>query len=237
MMARPPLLVCGSAILLIMHLASIVHAVPVIIGIEAKVLTVDDSQGLLLGKIEPGDLVTGQYVFDSEAPDTDYVHGSASDTVGRYRYYSGNYGFTLASGGLIFRSDPDNLDFLIEIVNDHGAIPRDNYNVRSYENLDLYPGVTVSHIHWQLDDDSAAALDSDALLLTAPVLADWPDTWVHLTFEGGLDSGGRSSGYFVRSEVTSAYIIPEPCTMSLIALGAVILLRENRKQLCSGPVC
>ena len=196
------------------------EAVPITIGLEAYVVEFTDGDNLLLGKIGVGDTISGYYTYDSNTTDADVL----SDTVGMYFHYEGDYGILLNSGDFAFRSDPENTEFLVSIVNNHGVFEIDNYNLISYNNLDLSNGVSVGHIIWQLDDESGSALDSDALPLTAPVLSDWPDTWFHLAIEGGEESG---IGYFIRAEVTSVEIIPEPATAILLTLGTLFLRRKK----------
>ena len=207
------------------------EAIPTIIALEARVMLVKDTDNLLLNQINVGDTVKGQYVFDSETPDTDFVHSSGvSPSVGRYWHYSSPYGLSLEAGGFSFQSDPDDTEFLIEICDDHTLvepdIARDNYLLGSYRNLPLYPGVSVDHITWQLDNDSGSAVDSDALPPGAPILVDWPDTFAHLTVEGSADDGDGCSGYSIRAQVMAVEVIPEPCTLALLFLGVFALRRR-----------
>lgn len=204
------------------------EAIPIKIGIEAQVNYVEDKDNLLKNKVKLGDILKGSYIFDSQTPDTDYVHGSLSDSVGRYWHYSGPYGFSLHGGGFNFKSNPNDNEFLVEICNNHSG--RDNYNLRSYKNNELYPGVSVDHIHWQLDDKSGTALNSDALPLTAPILENWKDSWVGLTLEGGIGEGCGRPSYFIRSKVNSVEIIPEPTKIGLLGLGGMMLNRKRMKK-------
>jgi hypothetical protein len=103
---------------------------PVCIGINANVSAVDDPGGYLGGAIKVGDVVKGEYVYDSTASDTNSL-----PTVGDYNSTTIPYGITLNVEGLVFRTDPGNVNFLVEIANDHGSTPRDNYLIRSYNNI------------------------------------------------------------------------------------------------------
>ena len=122
-------------------------------------------------------------------------------------------------GGFTFQTDPDNVDFLITILNNHNG--GDMYCLLNYNNLPLSNGVYVENIAWQLDDYSGTALSSDALPVTPPVLANWPDTLAHLN----ITFGYKGSSY-IRAEVTSA--VPEPATVLLLALGSLLLTRRRR---------
>lgn len=205
--------------------AANLFATPIEISITAEITGIDDPCELFNGLISVDDIITGSYTYDSDTPDTDWVHGAASDTVGRYWHYSPPYGITLFVGGLIFQTNPDDVEFLVEIVNDAEPLMKDGYNLRSYNNLPVYEGVAVSHIHWQLDDDSGSALSSDALPTTPPVLEDWSP------FEFAMEGyriGERESNYRIRADVTSVELTPEPATVLLLGLGSLALLRKRR---------
>ena len=179
-----------------------VGAAPITIAITAEVATVEDPGGMLAGAITVGDVITGTYVYDSSTLDT-----NAASTVGDYWHTTAPFGITINAGGLVFRTDPTQVNFLVEIVNDHGTPPRDNYLLRSYTNLfDVStlpaPGghPADDHIAWQLDDPTLAALASTALPTDAPTVAAWQSVF-------GLTIESRNAGgdwFFVRAHVTSA---------------------------------
>lgn len=178
------------------------HAATITINITAQVATVDDPSNLLAGAINVGDTITGTYRYDSTTLDS-----NAAPTVGDYRHSSPPYGITVNAGGFVFETDPSNVDFLVEIVNDHGTPPSDNYVLRSFNNLPLSNGALVDHIAWQLDDDTATALSSDTLPTVPPTLADWQSIF-------GLSINGSAPGdpdfeYFIRAHITSADVVLE----------------------------
>jgi len=179
------------------------------IAIEATVDLVDDPCDYLEGNITPGDIVTGTYIYDSDTEDSNPL-----PTAGGYWYYDSPFGISLSVGGFDFRTDPCNVEFAIGITNDHGPLERDGYVLQSYYNLPLSNGVPVGHISWQLDDVSGQAVSSIELPITAPVLSDW-DQPFGLTFE-------KQRQYFVRSYVTSAVFVPEPASLLLIGIGALL---------------
>lgn len=162
------------------------------IDITAKVESVFDQSGVLAGVISEGDVITGRYVYDSTTADTNSL-----PTVGDYFHTTTPFGITLDAGGFIFRTDPNNVNFLIEIVNDHGNPPSDNYLLRSYNNIFDLGSSTNNHISWQLDDPTLTALSSEALPTVPPVLADWQSVF-------GLTIESFSDGFFIRSHVTAA---------------------------------
>ena len=95
--------------------------------------------------IMPGTPFTGSYTFNLGTPNTGVLPG----IVGDYRHVSPAYGISVQIGSRTFRTDPQNVEFLIELVNNYHSL--DNYVVRSYNNLPV-DGVPVAHISWQLDD-------------------------------------------------------------------------------------
>ncbi len=190
------------------------------IGLTAEVTYMEDWHGLLEGRINVGDLITGYYTYDSETPDI----GPETPVYGRYEYSSPPYGIKLTAGGFVFETDPERTKFSILIRND--KVGQDGYSLDSWYNLPLDNGVKLASIDWQLDDFSGTAISIDALPTTPPVLEDWPDTWVGLSVKGG--DGIRGGAQFsIRSTVTSVYLIPEPATLSLLLLGGLLTFRRR----------
>jgi len=173
------------------------YAETISIAITAEVAEVSDPGGYLGGAINVGDVITGTYVYESTTPDTNSL-----PTVGDYRHTTAPFGITLNAGGLVFRTNPNNVDFLVEIVNDHGIPAMDGYLLRSYNNIfDIsVPGERENHIAWQLNGPTLNAISSEALPTVAPVLADWQSIF-------GLTIKSRASftsEFFIRAHVTSA---------------------------------
>ena len=95
-----------------------------------------------------GEVWTGTYTYNLDTPDE-----NSAPTVGDYQHTDSKYGITIKSGGtVIAQTDPNNVNFLVEIVNDHGEPASDNYLLRSYNNIG------ASHISWQLDDPHTQGL-------------------------------------------------------------------------------
>jgi len=185
--------------------AAQVQATYVTIYIEAEVDYAWSTGDFLVGKIDVGDTLTGWYTFDSETPDTHPL-----EEGGNYWHYSTPAGITLSGGGFTFQTDPADVEFLVEICN--GGIT-DDYLLRSYNNLPLSNGFGVSHISWQLTDDTATALSDASLPLTPPVLSDWRQDLNILDIDG--------SGFGIRAHVISA--VPEPASVLLLGLGAALI--------------
>jgi hypothetical protein len=179
------------------------------IQIEAVVDSVDDSGNYLEGQINPGDIITGFYTYESTTPDSNPLA-----TIGRYEHHVPPHGIFLSVEGFDFETDPANVDFLIEITNDYP--PNDDYFLLSHSNLPLSNGVLVDSISWWLYDPTGSALSTDALPVTAPLLNDWQGN--HLRLEGDRT-------FLIDAHVTSA--IPEPTTFLLLGLGGLLLRKRN----------
>ncbi len=187
------------------------QAALITIEIEAIVDSVDDKDNYLEGQISPGDTITGFYIYDTDTPDT-----SPYSYIGHYQHYDAPAGISLSVGGFDFRTNPENIDFLVGIVND-GTSGDDGYWLVSYNNLPLSNGTLVDSIVWQLNDPTGSAISSAALPTSAPVLEDWQSI-VGLRLEG-------DRAFLVIAHVTSA--IPEPVSILLLGLGSLFLRKKS----------
>jgi hypothetical protein len=186
------------------------------IEIEAVVDAVEDVGNYLEGKINPGDTITGFYIYESTTPDS-----NPSASVGIYEHYTSPHGIFLSVGGFNFQTDLTNVDFVIGIVNDDtfGGL-HDSYSLVSYNNIPLPKGTSVDMIYWWLYDPTGSALSSDALLTTAPVLEDWQTNFLVIE-----DSGHPHAPFGIRAHVTSA--IPEPTSIILLGLSGLLLIKRR----------
>jgi hypothetical protein len=173
------------------------------IKITAVVSIVQDHADTLDGAIEVNDTIWGYYTYNASTIDSKNL-----TTVGDYWHYTAPYGIKIFAGGFIFQTNASDVNFLVEIVNNHTG--SDNYLLRSYNNSYISNGAYVDHISWQLDDDNMTALDSDALPTTPPVLEDW-DSIFGLTITGWIPDPAKpdwspnyETDYFIRAHVTSA---------------------------------
>ena len=186
------------------------------IALTGKVTSLDDRDGLLGGQISIGDIITGSYTYDTSTRDT-----NPASSVGDYQYWSAPYGISLSLNGIVFATDPGNVNFLIELLDDHTGM--DAYALRSYNNLSLSNGVWVDHISWVLVDYSRAALSSTKLSAEPPVLDNWPYDWglrIHFGYKGGS---------LIQTKIDSVTVVPEPGALSLLALGALALFKRARQ--------
>ncbi len=191
------------------------YATYITIGITGIVDSVEDGgpgDGYLDGLINVGDSITGYYTYDTDTPDTNPLSYG-----GTYNYYSSPAGIFLNIESFSFRTDLNNVNFLIEITNNYP--PNDDYLVRSYNNLPLSNGSTVGRISWWLSDPDGSALSSTELPATAPYLSDWQIN--RLMIETDRE-------YLIDGHVTSAEIIPEPMSLLLFVVGGLALTRRRR---------
>lgn len=141
----------------------------------------------------------GTYTFNLGA-----VNENTFPGVGDYWYRTAPYGVTVNVGGHLFQTNSLDVEFLIEIVNDHYS-GFDNYLFRSYRNLRT-EGVPVGYIAWQLDDPTQSALSSSTLTAVPPVLSQWQQFF-------GFEVDGPSFEYMIRGQIASITVCTEtePC--------------------------
>ena len=212
--------------------ASSGFAFPISIDITATVRSVRDDENVFDGAINVGDVITGTYTYESTTVDS-----NPSDTVGDYRHDTSPYGITLNAGGFVFQTDPDNVEFLVEIGNDR-YYGTDFYLLRSYNNVPLSDDLVVEHISWQLNDPTQTALSSEALPTVPPILGDWESIFGLMIMGGFPDpyGGYPSDDFLIRADVSSAVLsgsapIPEPTTMLLFGTGLFGLLIAVKNKL------
>ena len=198
-------------------------AMLVIVGITAEVTSVSDGTGtgLLESRISVGDTMTGVYIYDSSTPNS-----ARWSYRGLYEHDAAPCGITLMVGGLVFMTDPENVDFTVEIADNvcYVAYCEDSYALESRNNLPLENGFPVERISLELSDSSGFALSSVALPTTALVLEDWDYETGFMRIGGAR---GREYGFGIRANLTSATLIPEPATIWLLVLGGLALLKKS----------
>jgi len=190
----------------------------VAISLTAEVTYVNDLDGVLEGKIQTGDVLSGKYIYDLSTPDM-FPDNPRS---GVYWHYYSPSGISLNVGGFVFETNPSNIEFLVGIYNRDDS---DGYLLMSYSNLALSNGIWVDQISWQLNDYSCTALSSDALPTTAPVLEDWESTNYLLITLG--EKGGAGS---IQATVTSVELVPEPASALVMGVGLALLRIGGRRK-------
>ena len=103
------------------------QATLITVEIEAVVDSVWDGGNYLEGKIKPGDMIRGFYVYESATSDS-----SPLDPVqGNYWNYAPPAGIALTVGGFNFMSDPFNIAFAVAIRNNIPPGGGDVYSIGS----------------------------------------------------------------------------------------------------------
>jgi hypothetical protein len=167
------------------------------IKIVAQVYFIHDPNNLLGGAIQVDDTITGKYTYNSRTPDS-----NPDPHWGEYRYTSSTFGIEINAGGLDFKTNPSDVDFLMGIGNDTQWSDDyvDYYGLASRNNLQLSNGMLVYEIYWILIDDTCTALTSDALPTTAPVLSDWIQPYG--LYMSGWDPSDPGKQYVIQANVT-----------------------------------
>ncbi|HUS36398.1 MAG TPA: hypothetical protein VM680_13690 [Verrucomicrobiae bacterium] len=199
------------------------------ISFKASVTAVNDRYFQLDASITNGAPVEGFYIYDDAASDS---NGDA--TVGDYRFNSGANGITVKIGPYVFRTNPNHVNFLLEVVNRE----TDGFVLHSYYNICSLP-LFVEHISLQLDDPTGTAFSNDLIPTAGPVLAAFTSQYGLTIAGGGSDDLG--GGYFIRANPTSItetpINIPEPPAVEIeealelkfqTVLGYFYQLQESR---------
>jgi len=216
-MRRKTVLIAAAALCELFFLAQPAEGALITISIRGKITYVNDSADFLQGKIHVDDTITGIYTYDRSTVDlVPYDPHS-----GMYVHYEPPCGIHLSAGGFDFRSDPDDMYFVVRIgdnIRTH-VDSYDLYKIGSWGNLPIATGGHVYEISWVLRDNSRNANSSDQLPTTAPVLDDWKSQ--NYLYVGSGD-------FQITARITEATLIPEPSMLVLFGLGALALLRKRR---------
>jgi len=143
--------------------------------------------------LAPGTPFTGSYTFSLTTPDS-----NSMEQVGDYFHTTSPYGVTVTMGTHTFRTDPANVNFLLELVNDYYSL--DNFVFHSYSNV-ATDGVPIEMISWQLDDPTSTLLASTALTADAPDITRWQQP---VAFE--IDGQNGWSRFMLRGTVSDAQL-------------------------------
>jgi hypothetical protein len=171
-------------------LGSSAHGAEITFAFTGHVDSVSDPHGILDGSIKPGIQYGGTYKFSSTTPD------SRSDAgVGVYRHSSGLYGFTpITLGNYRFAQDPGAQEFYITVL-DFADFER--YEAVSYSNLPLPGDLAVTEMIWISLLPGGSVFPSDALPLTPPDLAHFPDRTRWHTI---VHPSGRGANVFLTTD-------------------------------------
>jgi len=167
------------------------------------VAEVQDDNGLLGGAVSVGDTVTGVFVYDTTAATNGSTTATTSCDV------TTGVGVVNALDGLTFRSDPNNVNFHLELdrnVKDAAGNTADTFLFGSSTNLPLNSQATVDRIAWQVDNPGSTTLQNHQLPVNTVNLGKWRSVY-GLTFEGH-DANNQDSTYLIRAHLFSISQVP-----------------------------
>jgi hypothetical protein len=148
--------------------------------------------------IAVGTPFTGYYTYNLATPDTN-VHPN----VGDYQHTSAPYGVTVSVGGRTFRTNPANVSFLVELINNHSNT--DNFLFHSYDNVES-SGLPVSMISWQLQDPTQTALTSVDLPSGPLDLSQWQSFGLDVSGEVWSPADSYNVPYSVKGQITEVQL-------------------------------
>jgi hypothetical protein len=200
----------------------LLQAEPVTIQITGQITQIRNTETYpYQNTIHIGDTFTGTYTYNSAA-----TNSSSQSGLGIY-VQNAPYGFNISMGGFEFKTTANHVgQFGISIFNDYSLQTYDRYIIDSEQNVPLSTGLSVNSIIWDVSDNTHTAISSIALTSSAPVMSNWPNN----TFSIGC--GGPPNGnstLAIWGTVTQATLVPEPCTLLLLGLGAAAIAARRKK--------
>jgi hypothetical protein len=186
--------------------------------ISGYVTNLIGQQSVLPETINLYDQISGTYKYGTTAVDK-----NPSLSTGDYEFKSAPFGISLNLDGMIFASNPQNVDFLIEINNDYNG--KDSYIINSGNNLPLSNGTAVAPIRWELNDNTAIALSNDGLISPDSVWRYWQDKTLAITCRG---AGGVLRIEANITDATVKEIVPEPATVTMVSIGFLLIGKRRR---------
>jgi len=183
---------------------------------SGSVLSIEDEGGLLDGSITTSSIFTGSYDFDPAALPT-FAAPPLDTSFATYRNVGGIAG-TLGNYSLTGA-----IEIIIE--NDFGSLDLDAYSPRSAAPA-LFANGVESFVNtgwvWTLEDWDGSVFSSLDLPSSPPDLTEFGTNQFLIRFE---QSG---TGEVVRIWGSIDTLVPEPATLTLLALGGLAVMRRRR---------
>jgi len=108
-------------------------------------------------------------------------------------------------------------------IRNNTSLGNDIYGFWSEASMPLPDGTPVGTMYWTLKDHDGLALSSDQLPLQAPLINEWEENII------GIGGGTRLEAFGITGHVTSAVVIPEPCTLLFLGIGSIAIIRRVTK--------
>lgn len=192
------------------------------VGIIAEVTEVAGYE-ILEGKVKVGDIIEGTYTYDTSAPGK---YPSTSGMSNEYEFSSAPCGILLKVGGLVFQTDPNDVEFIVKLMNDALGVAHDwdRFTLRSRRNIMfiddiIYEDISMDSISIYLEDSLLSsygfyhpltALLTTALPASAPVLADWSKREIELSVGPKRGQDNWFGGLHLKGHLTSAVLVSAP---------------------------
>jgi hypothetical protein len=212
-----------------MSCASILEAGTVIVGFTGSIDSLDDPGDLFEGTLTLGVSIDGAYTY-SHSPDVPPPIPGVPGTFYLFNSFPPSpFGIALVSGGHQF-STGDTLN--IHITNDFEGIG-DQFRVVDSTlfgfPIDLFeigPEGASGVISLSLVDPNGVALDSEDLIFDAPPLSAFEQIEGRIGIRDNLTGKPLASAFF---SLDALYLVPEPNTLFLLAVGVGALGRRTRR--------
>jgi len=192
----------------------------------STVRSVNDPAGMLDGSVRPGITFNGSYTFNSQTPGVTF----GDETI--YEEQIPQCGVLAQVGNYTIRAFDQYAPMRIHVVNDSVLNSRDTYTVLAWGGLPSGSNPRVVVVAPAvLGDSTMSALSSMALPLTPPDLDAFTGRLSRVVFERPGDTRLSSVNARLDSLTLRATPIPEPASLTLLALTALPLaaLRPLRR--------
>lgn len=194
----------------------------------AQVESVEDPTRFTQGKIEEGDIITGELTL-SGFPEADTVRSQDGRTATFQFSDSRKARWALKLGPYQFKSNPELTRILLQVTNNHGSAPTDSVVVRSYNNIFQGPDASTyiwedNHISLQLDDPTGQAIANTENFPKEFELSQWQQPF------GLTISAGQAQRFMIRAKV-SEFRLPDmnSSPSHSLAQGLRDILRDIRQ--------
>lgn len=185
-----------SGLLLSAVIAGPAAAEVVRVRVTARVTTVDDPNGRLVGKVVVGQRLTGTYVYNTNTPNV----SPDPQLNGEYHPYANEARMRFAVGSLVFESKQPTQGIEIRIFAQQQGGGWGNFVMTSRDNKPMADGTEVPHIQMELHGNGNLT-ESTALPTAVPVLG------TYLTKRVTIGTTSPVGSYGITADLEAAEII------------------------------